>query len=194
MTPKNHFKRNCYASLTMLHVSILLCILCLGFKCKTLPPEAHYKKITLNLVNFIGNCKAGDLNGISTEFVSYLVTVKVYLLTNGSRNSIAAKNYINLGPSSLNLATFTTEIEVPYDKPFYLEIAIDGQNCSLCAIDCKSIFDPISNIYSNVGRPYWYWMTFFPDYGIPSSSYSVTPTLSPRNPSSAPKCDCQIKN
>lgn len=167
-----------------------------NMSCTRLPPAVSYVPAKVQIANFMKDCFAGNVNGISTSHVNYVVKVQVEIKNSGGGLSLAQSNIVS-SPSTPDKSMMEIPIDVPKDVAYKLTVFVDATECSKCgATFCNpsTIFEN-GAIYTITGKPYWTAEGIY-SRAPASGVMAVTPGASFRYPNqpSPNDCNCKIRN
>jgi hypothetical protein len=171
--------------------SVFVWIVCSAKRCRpsfsNLPPS---KDATIILSDFIGDCKAGNENGITNNDVSYTVKVQVrHAAGNNFENSTETFYQVFQSPTGPDKKVFTKAIKV-LQGSFYLRVTVDGIDGSLCAKGGCNPYN-LNGFQVNNAPPFWQSTPFYIDGNL--DTYNIIPKIALRNPNGTQPCNCKIK-
>lgn len=157
-------------------------------------PTNPTKVVTLTLKNFIGDCKVGSS---TTNDVKYKFSIDIRTRDgNGNLGSRWNSGIIN-SPTTASKDPVTTFIEVPTDASFYLDLIIDGIDCSLCRKGgCNPYNTTIGGAAYQVNNapPYWGGSYIISQAQVSTNTLEIIPQVDLRGGvGTIPTCPCQIK-
>jgi hypothetical protein len=164
------------------------------FSCKSpVISTTKFEKYTLRLSDFIKNSYYGDVNGISTSHVNYLVTITVLELINSRYEKV--RSYKEKSPTGPDKSIFETSIDIPVGPPFKVDVIVDAIECTASpSYGCNSDIRRIGQdeFQFNGGKPYWSAVQGY--QSTPSGNLlTMRPYPAARNSDGSGTCGCLIK-
>jgi hypothetical protein len=152
-----------------------------------------FEKRTLRLSDFIKNSYYGDVNGISTSHVNYIVSISVNEVINSRYEEV--RTYKQNSPTGPDKSIFETTIDIPVGPAFKVNVVVDAIECTAfytygCNSDIRRIGQ--DNFELNGGKPYWTAVEAY--QSAPSGNLlTMKPYPAARNRDGSGTCGCTIK-